>query len=297
VIQYTALREQIDATENVLKLELEALDIMKNQNRLGEIAESNVVAQEAVVAQTMAGLPSLYKQRDQKRNQVAILLGKFPSEFDNVLDSIHNVRFPEQNASAVASDLLRLRPDVKSAESLLHEAAAAVGVAEAARFPSVTISADAGSTATELNHLFQSGNGFWLLSGNLVQPIFSGGALLHQQRAAEAGYEQAMFQYKNVVLNAFQNTVDSLTALAHDADAYSAAEKLEQTAKRSVDMMKNQVSLGEASYLSLIIAEQTYLQAVVNLAQARADRLSDAVALYQSLGGRPPSNGQNLVRN
>jgi len=118
-----------------------------------------------------------------------------------------------------------------------------------------------------------------------AQTIFEGGTLIHRKRAADAGMEQAAAQYRSAVLMAFQNVADALHALDTDADALKAASRAEDAAQKSLGVAHHQLELGSVSYLALVTSEQTYQQAVVSLAQARANRYSDTAALFQALGG------------
>jgi outer membrane protein TolC len=109
--------------------------------------------------------------------------------------------------------------------------------------------------------------------------------LLHKERAARAGFDQAAAQYQSTVLTAFQNVADSLRALQSDADALAAAVAAEHAAGRSLDIVRKQLELGQVAYLALLNAETTYQTARVALVQAEANRLADTAALFQALGG------------
>jgi len=174
---------------------------------------------------------------------------------------------------------------VRSAEAQLHAASAQVGVAVANMLPQFTISANVGSVATEMGQLFTGGTNFWSLAGNLAQPIFEGGTLLHKKRAAEAAYDQTAAQYRSTVITAFQNVADTLHALQNDANSLKAASDAERAASESLKIARRQLQLGDISYLALLNAEQTYQQAVIILVQARANRYADTAALFQALGG------------
>jgi outer membrane protein TolC len=123
------------------------------------------------------------------------------------------------------------------------------------------------------------------LAGTVAQPIFQGGTLLHQQRAAQAAYTQAAEEYKSTVLTAFQNVADTLHALQQDANALNTAAAARDAAKVTLDLAQTQFQSGYAGYLPLLTAEQTYQQALMNLVQAEANRYADTAALFQALGG------------
>jgi NodT family efflux transporter outer membrane factor (OMF) lipoprotein len=177
------------------------------------------------------------------------------------------------------------RPDVRSAEAQLHAASAQVGVAIANMLPQITLSAGIGSTALQISKLFTHNTEFWNASGSFTQTIFAGGTLLHRKRAALAALDQSAAQYRSTVLTAFQNVADALRVLEYDADALLAQAAAERAAAKSLQIARESLALGAISYLSLLNAQTTYEQAVVNLAQAQGNRYADTVALFQALGG------------
>jgi outer membrane protein TolC len=151
--------------------------------------------------------------------------------------------------------------------------------------PNLTLSANAGSSALQLGQLFAPGTNFWTLAAGLTQPIFEGGALLHRTRAARAAFEQATAQYQSAVLTAFQNVADALRVLQVDAEGLQAALEAERAASETLGITRRQLALGEISYVSLLVSEQAYQQAMINLVQAQANRFADTAALFQALGG------------
>ena len=186
---------------------------------------------------------------------------------------------------SLPSELVRQRPDILAAEANLHAASAEVGVAIAARIPAFQLTAAAGGSATSFGQMFAGGNGFWSLAGQVTQPIFYGGQLLHKQKAAEAALAQAKAQYRSAVLAALQNVADSLQAIDADARANAAADKSDAAARRSLDIAKSQLETGQVSLPTLLATEQAWDQAEIALVQARATRFSDTAALFQALGG------------
>ena len=153
------------------------------------------------------------------------------------------------------------------------------------RLPNITLSANAGSNALAISQLFGPGTGFWNIGAALLAPIFDGGTLLHQQRAARAAYQQAAEQYRGTVLTAFQNVADTLSALEHDAEALKSTAAAADAAKTSLDLSRLHYKDGYASYLAVLNAEQAYQQQRLSLVQAEAARFSDTAALFQALGG------------
>jgi NodT family efflux transporter outer membrane factor (OMF) lipoprotein len=177
------------------------------------------------------------------------------------------------------------RPDVRAAEAQLHAASAQIGVAAANRLPKITLSASAGSSPTNISDMFSHGTDFWSIGADITQPIFHGGTLLHQERAARATYDQALAQYRGTVLTAFQNVADTLYAIKSDGEALNASLTAERAASKSLDIARRQLALGDIGVTAVLNAEQTWRQAEIALVNAQVNRYADTVALFQALGG------------
>lgn len=284
-IQETALRDQIAATQSIIQVETEMLEQLRQQFANGYVAGLDVAAQEAALAQVEQTLPPLQKQLAQTRDLLSALAGRFPSEELEEKFQLSGITLPQELPISLPSRLVEQRPDVRAAEEELHAASAQVGFAVANMLPDITLSANLGSTASSIGQLFSAGTGFWGLAGNVAQTVFDGGTLLHSKRAAEAGLDQAAAQYRATVIFAFQNVADTLHALQSDAAALKAAAAFERAAKRSLDLTRGQFKAGYVNYLSLLSAEQAYQQAVIAIAQAKANRYADTAALFLALGG------------
>jgi NodT family efflux transporter outer membrane factor (OMF) lipoprotein len=285
VIQEASLRAQVTATRELIAINTDMVRVLRTQYARGYVSRLDVAAQEAQLAQTAAALPPLLKQLLQQRDVLARLAGGFPSEALAEDIELSSLRLPADLPLSLPSQLVAQRPDVRQAEENLHAASAQVGVAIANRLPSFPLTADAGSTALALGALFGAGTGFWDLGAAVAQPIFQGGTLRHRERAAKAAFVVANEQYRSTVLTAFQNVADSLYALQQDADALKTAASAAESALVTLDLARKQYQAGYAGYLALLNAEQAYQQAVISLAQARANRFADSAALFQALGG------------
>ncbi|TAM59331.1 MAG: efflux transporter outer membrane subunit [Rhodanobacter sp.] len=298
-VQEGALRAQIDATRQLVNINSRMLRIVRHQSARGYAGRLDVAAQESQLAQVQATLPPLIKQLTQTRNLLAVLVGRFPSQAPAGKFSLSSLRLPTDLPLSLPSKLVAQRPDVLQAEANLHAASAQIGIAIANRLPNIALTADVGSTALAIGQVFKSGTGFWDLGAAVTAPIFEGGMLLHQERAAKAAYVQAAEQYRSTVLTAFQNVADTLAALEQDANGLKAAATAADAARVTLDLSQRQWKDGYAGYLSLLSAEQAYQQARINLVQARANRLADTAALFQALGGgwwnrgEPDRSGQD----
>lgn len=284
-VQEASLRGQIAATLSIVKIETDVLGLLRHQHELGSIAEADVVAQEAALAQAEQALPPLRKQLAQQRDLLAALSGGFPSQQLPEQFVLGSLRLPRDLPVSLPSQLVEQRPDVRAADANLHAASAQIGVAIANRLPNIALTATTGSTAISLDQLFTPGTGFWSAAGVATQPVFHGGTLLHRELAAKATYDQAAAQYRSAVIVAFQNVADALRAIQSDAVALRKAAASERAAFKSLDIVRHRLELGDINYLSLLNAQQTYQQALLSLAQARAARFADTVALFQALGG------------
>jgi NodT family efflux transporter outer membrane factor (OMF) lipoprotein len=284
-VQEASLRAQIAATREIIDAEAQQLDMLQKQFSVGGVSQTSVLAQQTALAQTRASLPQLEKQLAQIRNQLAALAGYFPSENEVAAFDLEMLQIPLELPVSLPSKLVEQRPDIRAAESQLHAASAQIGVATANMFPQLTLSGSAGSVATSAGNMFTAGSGIWSVGAGLVQPIFRGGTLLHQKRAAVAAYDAAAAQYRSVVLSAFQDVANVLDALQADAAIFQTQMVAAQSATDSLDITRKQYQIGAASYLALLNAQQAYQQTRIALAQARASRYADTAALFQSLGG------------
>jgi NodT family efflux transporter outer membrane factor (OMF) lipoprotein len=195
------------------------------------------------------------------------------------------LQLPQELPLSLPSELVAQRPDVLQAEANAHDASAKIGIAIANRLPNIQLTGDIGSTALNIADVFAPGTGFWSIGAALTAPIFQGGTLLHQERAARAAYVQASEQYRSAVLNAFQNVADTLAALEQDAEGLKAAAAAADAAKRTLDLSQRQLQDGYINTLALLAAQQTYQQAEMTLVQAQANRYADTAALFVALGG------------
>jgi NodT family efflux transporter outer membrane factor (OMF) lipoprotein len=284
-IQSAALQAQVDATRQLIGINSNMVQILRYQFTKGYASRLDLAAQESQLAQTTATLPPLLKQLVQQRDLLAVLAGRFPSQAPAESFELASMQLPVEIPVSLPSQLVAQRPDVLQAEANLHAASAQIGIAAANRLPNITLTANAGSTALAIDKVFTSGTGFWGLGAAATAPLFQGGTLLHQERAAKAAYVQAAEEYRSTVLTAFQNVADTLAALEQDAEALKSAAAAADAAKTTLDLSQRQWRDGYAGYLALLNAEQTYQQARINLVQAQASRFADTAALFQALGG------------
>jgi NodT family efflux transporter outer membrane factor (OMF) lipoprotein len=276
---------QIRVTQEQIDGQRELVSLLEQQFALGAVSNTDVLTQKAQLAQTVATLPPLQKARAQNRNQLMAYLGRLPSQDKGEALRLEDLRLPRDLPVSVPSLLVRQRPDIRAAESQLHQASANVGVATANMLPNLTLSASGGSSALALSALFGPQTTAWSVAANVAGPIFDAGSLFHTKESKVAALERGAAQYRSTVITAFQNVSDSLRAIQSDAALLKAQVDAEKTATESLKMAQAQFKAGSATFPTVINAEQTLLTARINRVKAQASRFADTVALYQSLGG------------
>jgi NodT family efflux transporter outer membrane factor (OMF) lipoprotein len=284
-ITEASLRAQIEATDNIARAQRAALDITRRRVTAGGASRADVLQQEATLQATLATLPTLKTQLAQERNLLATYAGATPAEYAGGEFRLESLHLPTEIPVSIPSKLVEQRPDVRQYSALLHQATAQVGVATANMLPQLSITGSYGSEAVRFSDLLSPSSMVWNIVGGITQPLFKGGQLVHQRRAAVAAAQAAAANYKATVLTAFQNVGDSLLALEGDAEALAAQAAAEHSAAGSLELAQAQFKAGGASYLQVLSAEQTYQNAELALVKARAQRFTDTAALFQALGG------------
>jgi len=299
-VNLASLRGQVAATEQLIHLQTDGLNLVQTQFNLGGASQADVLAQQALLRQTEATLPPLQKQLAVQRNQLMTLLGRPPSDDAGQGLELAALHLPEELPLSLPSQLVEQRPDVRSAEAQVHVASANIGVAVSAQMPQFNITGAFGFASLGFASLFVPGSQAWSMGLALAQTLFDAGKLSHQKQAAVAAYDKAAAQYRSTVLSAFQDVANALRAIQIDADGLRTAVAAEQTAAASLNLSQQQYQLGAINYLALLVAQQVYQQAVIVRVKAQGVRYADTAALFQALGGgwwnrsdvKPESNGK-----
>jgi NodT family efflux transporter outer membrane factor (OMF) lipoprotein len=284
-ITAASFRAQIQATNELIKSQQQQLTIVERQFQVGGASRADVFTQQSQLAQTRATLPPLEQSLAQANHSLSELVGELPSEDHIPKFNLARLNLPSQLPISVPSLLVRQRPDVRASEALLAAASEQIGVATANLYPQISLNGNYGWSNTSTGTLFSPANKVWSFGGSLLQPVFNGGSLRAKKRAAVDAYEQAEAQYRQTVLQAFQNVADTLRALQHDAETLRAQKEAEIASHRSLILTEKQFHLGGVSYLSLLTAERQYQQSRIGRIQAEAARYNDTAALFQALGG------------
>lgn len=290
---YFSLR-QTDAQKKLLESTLagyqRALEITQNRYASGIAARTDVLQAQTQLANAQADNAGLQRQRAQLEHAIAVLVGEAPGNFK--LPPVEWKPSVPDVPVGVPSELLQRRPDIAAAERRVASANEQIGIAKSAYFPSLSLSASAGSSASRVADLFKASSNVWSLGLSAAQLIFDAGATGARVDGARAAHEQAVARYRQTVLVAFQDVEDQLSATR----VLLTQQELRRQASEAADQVEQQVlnryRSGQVGYTEVITAQATALSARRALVQAMADRQTTAVALIQSLGGgwqvRPP---------
>ncbi len=295
VIAGAAYREEIKATEQLIDLLKEQASITEAQYRAGTAPFSNVLSLRSQLSATEATLPPLRQKLSQTRHLLATLAGRTPAEWTQPEFNLADLALPVNLPVSLPSDLVRQRPDILAAEAQLHGASADIGVATAALFPSFSLNGSYGLENTSAKDLFNATSSLWSLGGNITAPLFHGGTLWFRRRAAVEAYNQALANYRQIVLSALAQVADTLRGLGNDAETQQAQSSSLSAAEEALRLVTVNYRAGTVNYLQVLIANYQYHQAKIGYIEALAQRLQDTVALYVALGGGWWNADRNII--
>jgi NodT family efflux transporter outer membrane factor (OMF) lipoprotein len=280
------LHAEVDTTERLVALANAQADEMAKRYALGAVSHTDLLNAQQSAASFATNLPVLQQQLSTNRHALAVLLGRTPDAAPPDLD-LASLTLPAQVPVVVPSDLLKTRPDIEAADATLKAAAADVGAATAQMFPSITLSAGLGQAGFSWPVVTSGVGALWAIGASLTQPIFHGGALLAQRRAALQTYEAANASYRQTVLAAFQNVADQLASLEHDAQALDSSSLSARTSQGVYEETDARYRLGAVPYYAVRQSEQQWRNASLDEIRYRGQRLSDTASLFQSMGNPP----------
>lgn len=282
---YAAVGAQIHVTRS-LASELQAqYNLTVQLENAGKVIRSDTLQAETQLENVRATLPGLEQQRDAYRDALARLTGKTPDEFRMPALTLADFTLPGKLPASLPSALVQQRPDVLAAQESLHAASAGIGVAEAARLPQLSLSAEYAQQTTSLDELFTRPGGVWSVGLGLAAPLFHGGTLAAQEDEARQRYAQALAAYRGTVITAFVDVADALQALQHDADSYTAHDRALEAARANRELAAAEYRAGKYTELQVLTAEQQYQDAALTQVQADVQRFTDTAALFRALGG------------
>jgi multidrug efflux system outer membrane protein len=240
---------------------------------------------ETVVDVAEANYQVQIRTRAQAVNALVLLVGEpLPADLPAPL-SLDDQRILADIPAGLPSDLLTRRPDIIEAEDILLANNANVGAARAAFFPTIVITGTGGTESTTLGGLFKAGSGSWSFAPDITLPIFNAGALTASLDIAKTQKKIAIAQYEKSIQTAFREVADGLAARGTYDDEITALEKDTYANQRALDLSTLRYTSGVDNYLSVLTAQTSLYSAQLSLIQARLERLTNLVNLYQYLGG------------
>lgn len=259
-------------------------ELTRNRQAAGVASSADVAQAEAQYKSTQVQLLEAQTTRSQLEHALAALLGQAPAAF--ALEPTAALPAPADVPQALPSDLLQRRPDIAAAERRVAAANAQIGVARAAYFPTLTLSAAGGFRGSPLADLFSAPNLFWSLGPALAASIFDGGARSAAVETARANHAQVTAAYRQTVLTALQEVEDNLTAAAALAQEEQLQREATAAAQRALDVVENQYRAGTVGYLNVLAAQTTVLSSQRSLIDVKSRRLTAVNALLKNVAGR-----------
>ncbi len=284
---YFQLREldlELEISRRTLASRRESLELTRTLEERGINSMLDVRQAEQLVYTASAQIPDLERQIQQQENFISTLLGNNPGEVPRGLRLTEQPHAPQVPAG-LPSSLLERRPDIRRAEQQLIAANARIGVAKAAYFPQITLTAAGGYQSSALSDLFSGPAGLWNFAGALTQPILAGGRIRSNVRLTEAQRQGALLVYQQAIQQAFREVSDALVAYRKNQEFRKEQELLTQSAQDAARLSGFRYRAGETSYLEVLTNETNYFSAELRLAQAQLNELQALVQLYRALGG------------
>jgi multidrug efflux system outer membrane protein len=279
-----ALDLQLELSQNALTARRESLRLTSVLSTHGNTSELDVRQAEQLVYTASEEIPDLERRIQQQENLISTLLGNNPGPITRGLRLTEQPHSPEIPAG-LPSDLLERRPDIRQSEQLLVAANAQIGVARAAYYPQIALTASGGFQSDALSRLFTGPAGLWSFAGSLTQPIFTAGRIHSQVNFAEAQQQEALLSYQQTIQQSFRDVSDALIGYRKNIEFRQQQELLTASAQGAARLSNIRYKGGVASYLEVLTNETNYFAAELNLAQAQANELLALVQLYQALGG------------
>jgi outer membrane protein, multidrug efflux system len=284
---YFQLREldlELEISQQTLSSRNESLRLTQTLADHGATSMLDVRQAEQLVYAAGASIPDLERRIEQQENFISILLGENPQSIargKKLVDQPHALEVP----AGLPSSLLERRPDIREAEQQLIAANAQIGVAKAAYFPQISLTASGGYQSSALTGLFQGPAGLWSFGGNALQPIFEGGRLRNRVRLASARTEEANLIYQQAVQQAFRDVSDALVSYRKSQEFRAQQEQLTRAAEDATRLSNMRYKGGATSYLEVLDSDTRKFSAQLTLAQAQLNELQSLVRIYRALGG------------
>jgi NodT family efflux transporter outer membrane factor (OMF) lipoprotein len=267
---------EIDAVGELLDEDRRNVALVRTAFENGSVSRVDVVTAQSQLASDETLLPPLRQQLAAARHALAVLVGRTPADWMPPAIALDALQVPRVLPVRLPSELVHHRPDILAAEARLHAATAAVGIATANLYPRITLTATGGFQSLPSEQLFDRSNTAWTLISGITAPVFDGGRLRAERRAARD---------EQVVLQSFGQVADLLDALNHDAELLAAQSNALGAAQTSVDLARESYAAGNTGVLQVLNAQRERLTAQLGLLRAEGKQRVDTAQLFLALGG------------
>jgi NodT family efflux transporter outer membrane factor (OMF) lipoprotein len=261
-----------------------ALTITRNQYNAGTVSKGVMLQAQTTLLNAQANLADLDTQRTASEHAIAMLTGRPPADLTIEPDPAWKPNLP-QTPIELPSTLLERRPDIAAAERSVAAANAQIGVQVAGYYPNLTLSGSGGLASTNIGQFFNASSELWSIGANVAQTVFNGGLTTALVREAKAAHDQAIAQYRQTVLTAFQQVEDDLSA----SRVLQTEEPLRQDASNAANQEEtialNEYRAGTVDYTTVVTAQATALSARQTLLTLQVQRMTTEVSLIEALGG------------
>lgn len=285
VLTIAALNDRISVQKELVEEDQRNVKLTDAKRRGGDGTMVEVLSAQGELSADQAALPQLEQARAEARNLLAVLLGIAPSDLGPTDFSLSGLTLPKEVPVALPSELVHKRPDILASEARLRAATAAIGVATARLYPNITLGASFTQSAKSPEDLFSTANTGFSLLGGLTAPVFHGGSLKAEKRAAEAEARAAAARYRQTVLEAFGQTSDLLAALANDSRTVALRGETLGIAERSLHLSRRSFQVGNSGVLQVLDASRVAQQARLAMLDARSKQFVDVARLYLATAG------------
>ena len=294
---YFQLREldsEIAVVQKAIAYQRQGLTLVNNRHTGGAASGLDVAQQEVVLDSSITQLSLLQQQRLQYQHALAMLQGLAPAEFVAPVKGL--VTQPPPLPLILPSELLQRRPDIATAERQTAAANARIGVARAALYPSISLGGSGGLDSMAIGSLLNAPSFFWSLGLSALEPVIAGGRNRAQLDFARGGYQEAVANYRETALTAFQQVEDALSGLTTLEAAYESQQRAVADAERSLELANARYTGGLVNYLDVITAEEQALSNERQETQILGQRMTTSVYLVKALGGGWDSSSLSSVR-
>lgn len=285
VLTIAAIRAQIDTANTLLADDRRNVDLTQKRKQAGEGTLTEVLNAQSQYQADRGDIPQLQQQLNEARHLLATLVGVAPADLGPTDFDLDRLALPQSVPVTLPSPLGHKRPDILQAEADLHAATAAIGVAQADLYPDIKLGGTYTQGSPTIGDLFSSAFRGFDLFGGLAAPIFHGGTLKAEKRAAIDRAKAADASYRQTVLDAFRQTADLLDALHSDASSVATEEQSVDVAQHSLLLSRRSFQVGNSGILQILDSQRLYQQARMGLVQARARQFLNVARLYVATAG------------